>query len=101
MARKNKKKINYRAPYEIPAVSNYRFAAKWFIRRVENNLKNKNKELEQLGVSPEDRKEYLKSVVDTEFTTISRKYKKIYNSDCSRLKKAIKRRKSDKCRRHD
>lgn len=96
MARKNRKKIKYRAPYEIPAVSNYRFAAKWFIRRVENSLKHKNKELEHLGITPEKRKEYLESVIDTEFGAISQKYKKIYNSDCSRLNKAIKRRRSDK-----
>lgn len=96
MARRNRKKIKYRAPYEIPAVSNYRFAAKWFIRRVEFYLKLKNKELEHLGDDPEKRKEYLKSVIDTEFAKKSRKCKKIYNSDLSRLNKAIKRRKSDK-----
>lgn len=96
MARKNRKKIRYRAPYEIPTVSNYRFAAKWFIRRVEFYLKRKNKELERLGVDPENRKKYLKSMVDTEIATKSRKYRKIFNSDCSRLNKAIKRRKSDK-----
>lgn len=96
MAGKNRKKIKYRAPYEIPAVSNYKFAAKWFIKRVETGLKRKNKELKRLGVDSDKRKEYLENVVKTEVATKLRKYKKIYNSDCSRLNKAINRRKSDK-----
>lgn len=96
MARKNRKKIKNRAPYEIPAPSDYRFSTAKFIKRVELRLKRKNAELEHLGIDPKNREEYLNSIIETEFAAMLRKYKKMYNSDCVRLENAIERRKIDK-----
>ena len=96
MADKNRKKIKYRAPYEIPTASDYKFAVARFIKRVEFRLKHKNKELKHLGADLENCEKYLNSMIDTEFATRLRKYKKIYNSDCIQLEDAIERRRTDK-----
>lgn len=90
------KKIKHRAPYEIPTVSDYKFVARRFIKRIEYILRRKNKELERMGIAVDNRKEYLESMIDTEYVARLRKYKKIYNSDCIRLEDAIERRRTDK-----
>lgn len=96
MGSKKRKKIKYRAPYEIPAVSDYTVSVAKFIKHVEYRLKRKNIELKRLGAGGENAKEYLESMIDTEFITMLRKYEKIKSNDCIQINKAINRRKSDK-----
>lgn len=96
MARKNIKKIKYRAPYEIPCISDYNSTSVMFIRRIEIQLKYKNSELKRIGVNSDNRKNYLENIIETEFAVISRKYEQIHHNDRMQIRKAIERRKSDR-----
>lgn len=96
MARKNRKKIKYRVPYEIPAISNYSFSLARSIKRVESRLRRKKVELERLGEDSEYCKKYLESMIDTEFIEMKLKYDKKRTCDYRRLNDAIERRKTDK-----
>lgn len=95
MAKKNQP-IIWRTPFEIPVASDYKAGIILFIRRVESQLKRKNTELKKNGVSPEKCNEYLKLVVETEYTAMSRKQQQKHNNDLIRITQASERRKSDK-----